>query len=52
LLQMIGDLLARRTIAVAQSAPHVLPRLAQERQDGLVAFLAPVLGIVALAPPI
>src|SRR6266481_1767297 len=47
---MAGDLLARWPVATAQLAGHILPRLGQKSQYGLVAFLALVLRVVALAP--
>jgi hypothetical protein len=47
--QMIANLFASGTIAVAQFAPNVFSRLSNKRQYRLVALLAFVLRVVALA---
>jgi hypothetical protein len=49
-LQVACDLFAGGPIPIAQLAPHVFPRLGQERQDRLIAFLSPVFRVVTLAP--
>ena len=46
---MAGDLLACRSVSIAQLARHIFPRLSQERQYRLVTFLTLVLWVVALA---
>lgn len=51
-VQVIGDLFARRPVAVAQLPGQVLARLGQERQDRLIALFAFLARVVSLARPI